>query len=73
MTRTTTKTVLDPICGMTIDPATAAGSATFNGETYHFCSRSCEVKFDAAPAQYARSSAAPAQGASCCATGSACC
>jgi P-type Cu+ transporter len=45
-------TVTDPICGMSVDPAKAAGSSTYDGQTYHFCSTSCESKFDAAPALY---------------------
>src|SRR5687768_488221 len=36
---------IDPICGMTVDPATAAGSATRDGQTYYFCSKGCENKF----------------------------
>lgn len=62
--------VLDPVCGMTIDPATAVASSTFEGETYHFCAKSCETKFNAAPQQYA--TPAPAA-ASCCTTGHSCC
>ena len=64
-------TVIDPVCGMSIDPTTAVGSSTFEGATYHFCSRGCETKFDAAPAQYAGAIAAPAV-ASCCSTGHCC-
>jgi Cu+-exporting ATPase len=43
---------VDPVCGMTVDPATAAGSATHNGTTYHFCSRHCLEKFRANPDRY---------------------
>jgi Cu+-exporting ATPase len=43
---------LDPVCGMTVDPATAAGSYVHNGKTYHFCSVSCLKKFQADPAKY---------------------
>jgi Cu+-exporting ATPase len=32
---------LDPVCGMTVDPATAAGKAERNGKTYWFCSQHC--------------------------------
>jgi len=45
--------VIDPVCGMEIDPATAAGHSEFGGRTYHFCSAACKTRFDAAPAQYA--------------------
>ena len=37
----------DPICGMTVDPARAAGSSTVDGTTYYFCSKGCKAKFDA--------------------------
>lgn len=67
-------TVTDPICGMTIDPARAVGSSTYDGHTYHFCSRGCEAQFDTAPAQYAKAIAPPAEAASCCSTtGHSCC
>ena len=73
MNHTTTATVTDPVCGMTIDPAKGVGSSSYNGETYHFCSRGCEAKFDAAPAQYAGAAAVPGEAASCCSTGHSCC
>ncbi len=43
---------LDPVCGMTVDPATAAGSAEYGGQRYYFCSRHCLDKFRAAPQRY---------------------
>lgn len=43
---------IDPVCGMTVDPATAAGSAEHAGTTYHFCSRHCVDKFRADPTRY---------------------
>lgn len=61
-----TATVTDPVCGMTIDPVTAAGSSSYNGETYHFCSRGCATKFDAAPARFASNVAEQATRHSCC-------
>lgn len=44
--------VTDPVCGMTIDSDTAAGSSQWQGETYYFCSTACQRKFDANPAHY---------------------
>jgi Cu+-exporting ATPase len=44
---------IDPVCGMTVDPKTAAGSATHEGETYWFCSPHCGAKFKSDPARYA--------------------
>jgi Cu+-exporting ATPase len=46
-------TVKDPVCGMEIDPATAAASETYEGTTYHFCSQSCHERFVAAPERFA--------------------
>jgi P-type Cu+ transporter len=53
-------TVVDPVCGMTIDPATAAGHYDYEGTTYYFCNPSCEQKFKADPDKYLHpESAAP--------------
>jgi Cu+-exporting ATPase len=40
---------IDPICGMTVDPATAAGHHDYQGRTYYFCSVSCLNTFKADP------------------------
>ncbi|MGM4952989.1 heavy metal translocating P-type ATPase [Bradyrhizobium barranii] len=45
-------TVLDPVCGMTVDPATSKHHHTHHGETFHFCSAGCRTKFAADPAKY---------------------
>lgn len=45
-------TSTDPVCGMTIDPATAAGSAEHDGQTYYFCSPGCRKAFLADPGKY---------------------
>jgi Cu+-exporting ATPase len=47
----------DVVCGMTIDPARAAGTSTVDGIPYFFCSAGCKAKFDANPQQYIISSA----------------
>ncbi len=44
--------VLDPVCGMTIDPAEAAGHLDYNGTTYYFCHPSCLERFRAAPEKF---------------------
>ena len=49
--------VRDPVCGMTIDRATAKTS-TLRGIVHYFCSDTCRSKFEAAPETYA---SAPAQ------------
>lgn len=45
----THQTVIDPVCGMTVDPINAAGSYSHNGTAYHFCSKHCLQKFKARP------------------------
>jgi Cu+-exporting ATPase len=44
--------VLDPVCGMIIDPADAMGTTEYEGATYYFCSKPCKRKFDADPERY---------------------
>ena len=43
---------LDPVCGMTVDPAKAAGSLDYKGTTYYFCGKGCLAKFSADPEKY---------------------
>jgi Cu+-exporting ATPase len=45
--------VKDPVCGMTVDPAKAAGASVHAGKTHYFCSASCRDKFEKEPAKYA--------------------
>jgi len=44
--------VKDPVCGMDVDTANAAGHTDHAGQTYYFCGSSCKEKFDHNPAQY---------------------
>ena len=39
----------DPVCGMTVDPANAAGHVEHAGRTYYFCGRGCLERFTADP------------------------
>jgi YHS domain-containing protein len=48
---------VDPVCGMTVDKASAK-SAAHKGQVYYFCSQTCREKFEAAPATYAKAGAA---------------
>ena len=45
-------TVIDPVCGMRVDPETSKHSLELDGTTYHFCSVRCLDKFKANPDQY---------------------
>ena len=46
------KTAIDPVCGMTVDPATTAHRATHDHNEHFFCSAGCRTKFVASPASY---------------------
>jgi Cu+-exporting ATPase len=50
---------LDPVCGMTVDPAHAASSSNDRGQTIYFCGLHCKTKFDAEPAAYAADAPPP--------------
>ncbi|HLK53140.1 MAG TPA: heavy metal-binding domain-containing protein, partial [Candidatus Angelobacter sp.] len=45
-------TVKDPVCNMDVVPATARGSSEYKGQTYYFCSQSCEQRFNIDPEKY---------------------
>ncbi len=51
--------VIDPVCGMTVDPQTAKYHATHDGQIHHFCSARCHEKFVADPSVYLKTRAAP--------------
>ncbi len=44
--------VKDPVCGMDVDPAKAAGSVEHRGQAVYFCSRHCLERFRSDPAKY---------------------
>jgi Cu+-exporting ATPase len=44
--------IVDPVCGMTVDPQTSKHRSDYRGNTYHFCSIGCRTKFEAAPQRY---------------------
>ena len=43
---------IDPVCGMTVRPGSAAGSFEYQGETYCFCSTHCLEKFSENPERF---------------------
>ena len=44
--------VRDVVCGMMIDPATAAATSEYQGQTLYFCAPLCKRRFDTAPERY---------------------
>lgn len=47
--------VKDPVCGMNVDPKSAAGEAVFEGQTYYFCSAGCRKAFEQDPRKFVHS------------------
>ena len=45
-------TVIDPVCGMTVDPAKTAHHSHHGDADFHFCSAGCLAKFTADPGKY---------------------
>ncbi len=52
MATASTEKVKDPVCGMTIDPKTAAATRVHEGTTYYFCSPGCAKAFESDPKKY---------------------
>lgn len=50
---------IDPVCGMTVHPATAAASYVYEGKTYYFCCQSCSTRFQADPVKYLKAEPGP--------------
>jgi xanthine dehydrogenase accessory factor len=44
---------IDPICGMTVDIASAKYMSEHQGQLYYFCAPGCKLTFDKAPEKYA--------------------
>jgi Cu+-exporting ATPase len=47
-----TTPVIDPVCGMKVDPIASKHRFDRGGQTFHFCSAGCRTKFAAAPETY---------------------
>ncbi len=56
-------TVTDPVCGMQVNPATAAQHRDTSTGTVSFCSASCATAFDSEPQRYATAAAGTEPGA----------
>ncbi|MGZ4131581.1 MAG: YHS domain-containing protein [Actinomycetota bacterium] len=44
--------MIDPVCGMAVEPETAAAAWEHDGQTYFFCSVGCMERFRAEPARF---------------------
>ena len=52
MATQTKQTFTDPVCGMEVNPDSAAAKVEHDGGIYYFCSTSCAEKFKADPDKY---------------------
>jgi len=43
---------IDPVCGMEVDPSTAAAKTVYKGTIYYFCSPMCKKAFEERPDYY---------------------
>jgi xanthine dehydrogenase accessory factor len=43
---------IDPVCGMTVEIATARWSTEHDGKMYYFCAPGCQKAFEGAPAEF---------------------
>jgi Cu+-exporting ATPase len=50
----------DPVCGMTVDETSAAGTSVFDGRTYYFCSDHCRRAFEVTPRPFVAQRGEPA-------------
>ena len=55
--------VIDPVCGMTVDPKAGKPQADYQGRTYYFCCNGCRTKFLADPQKYLHKAHEAAAGA----------
>jgi hypothetical protein len=47
--------VMDPVCGMTVEPATAAAHRSVGGRDFWFCGEGCAQKFEQNPSAFSKS------------------
>jgi Cu+-exporting ATPase len=52
MATVSTDKVKDLVCGMMIDPKTAAATRVYEGTTYYFCAQGCAKAFEADSKKY---------------------
>ena len=47
-----TNTVLDPVCGMTVNQRITEIATTIQGQTYYFCAEGCRKAFEEDPEKF---------------------
>ena len=46
------RTVVDPVCGMSVDPETTNIKVFIEGQNYFFCAEGCRAAFEENPEKY---------------------
>ena len=46
------KPIVDPVCGMSVDPETAKIKTFMDGQNYYFCAEGCRKAFEENPDKY---------------------
>ena len=59
---TSKKTVVDPVCGMTVDPCKTELTAEYEDKRYYFCAAGCLKAFEKNPVKYKNVTAAGKKG-----------
>ena len=54
--------VVDPVCGMSVDPETAKIKVLIEGQHYFFCAEGCRTAFEKNPSKYMGSKCAKPKG-----------
>lgn len=50
--KTPVQGVIDPVCGMAVDPEATPHHTSLDGRDYYFCSHACRLDFEEDPAAY---------------------
>jgi len=56
------KTVIDPVCGMQVDPCKTELKAEYEDKRFYFCAEGCLKAFENNPAKYMSATAARKKG-----------
>jgi YHS domain-containing protein len=51
-TKAPSKSVIDPVCGMTVEPGQTKLVALYNGHSYWFCTKTCRTAFETNPRKH---------------------
>lgn len=56
------KAVVDPVCGMQVDPCNTELTADYEDKRFYFCAKGCLTAFEKNPARYKNATSAKKKG-----------